>query len=79
MCDEEDVSVVFPDADSCSSDMLLHFPFDDHFNDVTCNRAVSTVYGGVSIENDTMRGNVACFNESDHLVVSNTCLNALEI
>ncbi|KAI0208076.1 hypothetical protein LSAT2_007249 [Lamellibrachia satsuma] len=61
--------VIDPEADSCSSDMLLHFPFDDHFNDVTCNRAVSTVYGGVSIENDTMRGNVACFNETDHLVV----------
>ncbi|KAK2181973.1 hypothetical protein NP493_373g02056 [Ridgeia piscesae] len=57
-------------ATSCSSDMLLHFPFDDHFNDVTCNHAISTVYGGVSIENDTIRGNVACFNTSDHLVVA---------
>ena len=68
-----DFAVEFSEELNCTSDMLLHFPFDDHFNDVTCTGAISTVHGDVSIENDAMRGNVACFNGTDHLVVSYAC------
>ena len=25
--------------------MLLHFPFDNHLNDVTCTKAISSIYG----------------------------------
>ena len=39
------VRVVVAVAPECTDDMLLHFPFDDHFNDVTCNHAVTTKYG----------------------------------
>ena len=32
-------------GETCKSDPMLHFPYDDHFNDVSCNRALSTTYG----------------------------------
>ncbi|KAI0208077.1 hypothetical protein LSAT2_007250, partial [Lamellibrachia satsuma] len=56
---------------NCSSDLLLYLPFDDHFNDITCNKAIATRYGkGVSIVNDPQRGRVAFFNGHGYLEVS---------
>ena len=44
--------------------MLLHFPFDNHLNDVTCNKAYSSTYGQgtVTLVQDATRGTVASFN-----------------
>ncbi|KAK2174415.1 hypothetical protein NP493_806g01009 [Ridgeia piscesae] len=30
---------------SCSDDLLLYFPYEDHYNDVTCHHAIATQYG----------------------------------
>ena len=62
-----------PERPNCSSDLLLHLPFDDHFNDITCNKAIATRYGkGVSIVNDPEKGHVAFFNGHGYLEVSTT-------
>ena len=55
----------------CTDDLLLHFPYDDHFNDVTCHHAIGTKYGAgvVSIVNDTERGRVAWFDGNARLEV----------
>ncbi|KAI0209107.1 hypothetical protein LSAT2_006170 [Lamellibrachia satsuma] len=42
VCTCVQISTVAPE---CVDDMLLHFPFDDHFDDVTCNHAKTTKYG----------------------------------
>ena len=39
------MTFVSPVKTACSDDLLLHFPFDVDFVDVTCHRAVGTVYG----------------------------------
>ncbi|KAK2174411.1 hypothetical protein NP493_806g00001, partial [Ridgeia piscesae] len=46
---------------TCSSDLLLHFPYEDHYNDVTCHQAIATQYGaGVYRKYDENRsGNVS--------------------
>ena len=56
---------------TCSDDLLLHFPYEDHYNDVTCHKAIATQYGdGVSLEADAVRGgNVACFTGDTHFEV----------
>ena len=48
---------------SCDDSMLLHFPFNNHLNDVTCNKAISSTYGQgtVSLVTDANRGTVANF------------------
>ncbi|KAI0236837.1 hypothetical protein LSAT2_012606, partial [Lamellibrachia satsuma] len=60
LCDCLPVSQIEP---TCADNLLLHFPYEDHYNDVTCHHAIATKYGeGVSIRYDSdRRGNVACF------------------
>ena len=64
-----------PDADvtvqPCDSDMLLHFPYDEHLNDVTCNKAISVQVGSgkVILIADDVRGKVAKFNGNGYLEV----------
>ena len=55
----------------CEDDLLLHFPYEDHYNDVTCHHAIATQYGdGVSLQYDAERqGNVACFTGGTHFEV----------
>ncbi|KAI0236841.1 hypothetical protein LSAT2_012610 [Lamellibrachia satsuma] len=57
---------------TCADDLLLHFPYDNHYNDVTCHHAIATQYGtGVSIRFDSDRnGNVACFTGGTHFEVA---------
>ena len=45
--------------------MLLHFPFNNHLHDVTCNKAISSKYGQgtVTLVNDAIRGTVAHFDK----------------
>ena len=59
----------------CEDDLLLYFPYEKHFNDVTCHQAIATQYGtGVSIQFDAERnGNVACFTGETHFEVTVTC------
>ena len=61
----------------CSDDLLLYFPYDVDFDDVTCHHAKGYAYGdGVaSIVNDPDRGRVVCFDgnvrievRSDYLI-----------
>ena len=56
----------------CEDDLLLHFPYEDHYNDVTCHHAIATQYGdGVSLQYDAERqGNVACFTGETHFEVN---------
>ncbi|KAK2151820.1 hypothetical protein NP493_2565g00004 [Ridgeia piscesae] len=56
----------------CEDDLLLYFPYEEHFNDVTCHQAIATQYGsGVSIQFDAERnGNVACFTGETHFEVA---------
>ena len=56
----------------CEDDLLLHVPYEDHYNDVTCHHAVATQYGdGVSLQFDPGRnGNVACFTGGIHFEVN---------
>jgi len=55
----------------CDDDLLLHFPYEDHYNDVTCHQAIATQYGvGVSLQFDVDRkSNVACFTGGTHFQV----------
>ncbi|KAI0213204.1 hypothetical protein LSAT2_001799 [Lamellibrachia satsuma] len=48
----------------CTDDLLLHFPYDVDFNDITCHHAIGNMYGPgvVRIVNDTERGRVAWFD-----------------
>ena len=57
---------------TCSDDLLLYFPYEEHYNDVTCHKAIATQYGGgVSLVADAERGgNVACFTGDTHFEVS---------
>jgi len=56
----------------CEDDLLLYFPYEDHYNDVTCHHAIATQYGdGVSLQYDAERqGNVACFTGETHFEVN---------
>ncbi|KAI0208075.1 hypothetical protein LSAT2_007248 [Lamellibrachia satsuma] len=56
----------------CEDDLLLYFPYEDHYNDVTCHQAIATQYGnGVSLQFDPERnGNVACFTGGTHFEVA---------
>ena len=58
----------------CSDDLLLHCPFVNHLNDVTCHHAESTLCGpegGVKLVYDNyLDRNVACFNGSAYLDVN---------
>ena len=55
----------------CTDDLLLHFPYDTDFNDITCHHAIGVKYGAgvVSIVNDTVRGRVAWFDGNARLEV----------
>ena len=57
---------------SCSDDLLLYFPYEEHYNDVTCHHAIATQYGSdVSLQFDAVRnGHVACFGGESHFEVS---------
>ncbi|KAI0235884.1 hypothetical protein LSAT2_013571 [Lamellibrachia satsuma] len=61
ICDCLQVSLIDP---SCSDDLLLYFPYDVDFDDVTCHHAKGYAYGdGVaSIVNDVDRGKVVRFD-----------------
>ncbi|KAK2193943.1 hypothetical protein NP493_4g03049 [Ridgeia piscesae] len=69
LCDCIPVGPLIP---QCHDDLLLHFPYEDHYNDVTCHQAIATQYGtGVSIQHDPVRnGNVACFAGNTHFEVA---------
>ena len=62
---------------TCADDLLLHFPYNDHYNDVTCHKAIATLYGdGVSLVADANRpGKVACFTGQTHFEVTVTSRN----
>ena len=61
--------------DTCKDDMLLHYTFDDTFNDVTCKHAISTIYGKPEFKYSAERGsNVACFDGHSYLEVKPTCV-----
>ena len=52
--------------------MLLHFPFDDHFDDVTCNHAKTTKYGPGQVTlvwDDERNSTVASFDGRARLEV----------
>ena len=52
--------------------MLLHFPFNEHFNDVTCKRAQGHVYGpgNATIVYDAILGvNVVEFDGNSRIEV----------
>ncbi|KAI0218126.1 hypothetical protein LSAT2_030156 [Lamellibrachia satsuma] len=57
---------------TCRDDLLLHFPYEDHYNDVTCHHAIATQYGSdVRRTFDAVRNsNVACFGGNSHFEVS---------
>ena len=50
-------------------DLLLHFPFDDHLNDVTCKKIPSVEHGTVELADDAARGKSAHFDGHAVLVV----------
>ncbi|KAI0233151.1 hypothetical protein LSAT2_016591 [Lamellibrachia satsuma] len=56
---------------NCADELLLHFPYDKHFDDVTCHHAKGYAYGDgkVRIVNDDVRGRVAEFDGASHLQV----------
>ena len=62
---------LFPVEPTCSDDLLLHFPYNDHFDDVTCHHAKGYAYGDgeVKIVHDTERGQVAEFDGDARLEV----------
>ncbi|KAI0236872.1 hypothetical protein LSAT2_012642 [Lamellibrachia satsuma] len=68
-CDCVQVGEIIP---TCSDDLLLYFPYEDHYNDVTCHHAIATQYGSnVDILPDADRNsNVACFSGDTHFEVS---------
>ena len=39
------ISDLFAVQPTCSDDLLLHFTYEEHFNDVTCHHAIATMYG----------------------------------
>ena len=63
---------LIPVIPQCADDLLLHFPYEDHYDDVTCHQAIATKNGdGVSLQFDPERnGNVACFTGGTHFEVS---------
>ncbi|KAK2186747.1 hypothetical protein NP493_190g03002 [Ridgeia piscesae] len=68
-CECVQVGEIIP---SCSDDLLLYFPYEEHYNDVTCHHAIATQYGSdVSLQFDAVRnGHVACFGGESHFEVS---------
>ncbi len=58
-----------PGTECDRDDLLLYFPFDDHFNDVECNHAHSDVYGHVVLSWDAKKGRSAYFDGSSRLTV----------
>ena len=68
-------SIIFTVNPTCTDNLLLHFPYEEHYNDVTCHQAIATKYGeGVSIRHDSDRaGNVACFTGQTHFEVCVQC------
>lgn len=66
---------------TCSDDLLLRFPFEDHYNDVTCHGAVATQYGeGVERKFDAERhGTVACLSGKTHFEVGSNDMNKLNM
>ncbi|KAI0236833.1 hypothetical protein LSAT2_012602 [Lamellibrachia satsuma] len=69
LCDCLPAGALIP---KCEDDLLLYFPYEDHYNDVTCHHAIATQYGdGVSLQFDPERnGNVACFTGGTHFEVA---------
>ena len=57
------MSLVLVDP-TCSDDLLLYFPYDVDFDDVTCHHAKGYAYGDgeARIVNDVDRGNVVHFD-----------------
>ena len=58
---------------TCSNDLLLHFDFDNDFNDVTCHNAVANEYGAGTVTlaaSSGRTGKVARFNGRGYLEVS---------
>ena len=57
---------------SCSDDLLLYFPYDVDFDDVTCHHAKGYAYGdGVArIVNDVDRGKVVRFDGNVRIEVT---------
>ena len=49
---------------SCSDDLLLYFPFNEDFDDVTCHHAKGYAYGpgAATIVDDAVRGKVVHFD-----------------
>ncbi|KAI0222915.1 hypothetical protein LSAT2_025828 [Lamellibrachia satsuma] len=68
-CECVQVGEIIP---TCSDDLLLYFPYEDHYNDVTCHHAIATQYGtDVSrVFDSERRGNVACFGGQTHFEVA---------
>ena len=70
---------------TCSDDLLLYFPYDVNFDDVTCHHAKGYAYGDgkATIVNDVDRGNVVHFDgnvrievidyDSHHFLLYNVC------
>lgn len=65
------VSLVYVEP-ACSDELLLYFPFDVDFDDVSCHNAKGYAYGYgmASIVNDAERGNVVHFDGSVRIEVS---------
>ena len=59
------------DETPCVDNLLLHFPFENSFDDVTCHGAVATMYGTGSVElvKDPVHGTVASFDGNAYLEV----------
>ena len=57
---------------ACSGDLLLYFPYEEHYNDVTCHHAIATLYGSdVWRKFDAVRNShVVCFGGKAHLEAS---------
>ena len=51
--------------------MVLWFPYDHHFNDITCNKAIATQFGSgkVRLVDDPKHGKVASFSGKAYLEV----------
>jgi len=57
-----------PSVDACEQDPFLYFPFDSHFNDVSCNHAASDNVGNV-VNRWGKVGNSAFFDGKSRLEV----------
>ena len=57
---------------SCSDDLLLYFPYNNNFDDVTCHHAKGYAYGDgeAKIVNDPIRGKVVEFDGNVRIEVS---------